>query len=127
MSTSLTRAIEAEPAATRRRVDVDAQSLVAGKCSECGAASWPRRAVCARCGAGDIVEITLPTEGVLETWSRCWVPVAGVEPPYLVGLARFDGVPVFLHIRGNPERVTMPAPVRIRIELGASPPFWAEL
>lgn len=48
---------------------------------------------CSRCGADDLEAITLPPEGSLYTFTRIWVPPAGLEAdaPYTVAVVELDG------------------------------------
>lgn len=91
-------------------------------------ATWPRRAVCPRCGSDEIDAYDLPPAGTLKTWARVWVPVEGLPPPYDVGLVELGGVQVFGHVRGLSEEDVVPLPVTLRLaeEGNGGVPFWFE-
>lgn len=122
----LARALDAPLARSRPRIDAAARALTGGRCTGCGAASWPTKAVCPACGSADIVDEVFPTDGVLESWTRVWTPVAGVEAPYLLGLVRVGPVAVFGHLRAADEPAVVPCPVRLVVDVDAVPPFWFE-
>ncbi len=122
----LTAALDIPLTADRRRMAPATQELIGGECERCGAQTWPRRAVCHRCGSPRVAEVTLPTTGRLLTWTRVWVPVEGLEPPYLVGLVEIGRLQLFGHVRGIDDDTATPAPVRVRIDPDARPPFWFE-
>ena len=111
---------------TRDRRRFDAEGLIAGRCQKCSAGAWPRRSVCHRCGSDAVVEHRLPAEGSLVTWTTAWVPVAGIEPPYTLGMVHFDGVEIFMHVRGVTTPLVAPHHVRVVVDEAAEPPFWAE-
>lgn len=123
--TDLSLALEAPPTGTRSRYAED--GLVAGRCERCGAQSWPRRSVCHRCGSAHIVEQVLPSEGRLTTWTRVWVPVEGLQPPYSVGLVELGEVQLFGHVRGVDDDTELPITVAVRVDVEHTPPFWFEV
>jgi uncharacterized OB-fold protein len=90
--------------------------LVAGRCVDCGAYTFPLRDRCPSCG-GAVERTLLPSEGTLWTWTT-----QGFEPkppyvrdgdgefaPYGVGYVEFDG---YLRVEG---RLTESDPGRLRI------------
>jgi uncharacterized protein len=123
MST-LDSALDVEPTKERRRFNPREGRLVGGICANCGARTWPRRSVCFSCGSTAISESTLPPEGVLTTWTRVWVPVEGIEPPYMVGIVDVDGLQLFGHVRGVTDATKLPARADIRVDTDETPPFW---
>lgn len=125
--TRLSFALDKPPIGERRRFDPDAGALVGGQCQECGTQTWPLRSVCYRCGSGDVLAATIPTDGRLTTWTRVWVPVEGIKPPYVVGLVTLGSLQIFGHVRGISDTTTVPADVKVRVELESVPPFWFEL
>jgi uncharacterized OB-fold protein len=123
----LSRAIDAVPVLERPRIDRDAASLSGSRCPECGAVSWPARAVCHRCGAAGLEVIAISQVGSLISFTRCWVPRPGLEPPFTIGQVKFpEGVTVFGHVRGLPEGVRVPTPVRVVLAADEDtvPAFW---
>lgn len=116
------RSLDVEPFADRRRFDPVGGTLTGGQCAACGAQAWPRRAVCHRCGSGSIDEWVLPDEGTLETWSRVWVGLPGLEPPYQVGIVRLGDARIFSHVSSDGDVAT---PARVVVELEpANDPFF---
>jgi uncharacterized OB-fold protein len=77
-----------------------APRLVAGRCTDCGALTFPLRRRCPTCG-GDVERTSLPRRGTLWTWttqgfeppSPPWVPDGdgGEFEPYAVGYVEFPG------------------------------------
>lgn len=71
--------------------------LIAGRCADCGAVTFPRQAGCPRCTGRRVARHELPSEGRLWTWT-----VQRFEPkppyrgpkifrPYGVGYVEFPG------------------------------------
>ena len=65
------------------------------RCRACGNLMVPPAYGCSRCGAGadDFESVTLSPEGNLYTFTRIWVPPAGLEAeaPYTVAVVELDG------------------------------------
>jgi len=125
----LTVALELPQTGSRPRVDRRNGVLVGSRCDECGANSWPARAVCHRCGAPVMREHSFSARGTLLTYTTVWVPRPGLEPPYTIGQVKLeDGPLVFGHIRGLADGTPVPAAVQLALadELPAVPPFWFE-
>jgi uncharacterized OB-fold protein len=53
--------------------------LLASRCTDCGETFFPRRAVCARCLAADLVDTTLGPHGRLYTFTWVHVPLFGTR------------------------------------------------
>jgi len=126
----LSAALDDAGSAARPRLDHAAGRLVASRCPECGAVSWPSRAVCHRCGAAGLERVELSETGTLLSWTRCWVPRPGLVPPFVLGKVRFpEGVTVFGHIRGLDEDGSRePRTVACRLAAeGAVPAFTFEV
>lgn len=117
-------AIEARGVSERPRMEPARGVLIGGRCEQCGLLSWPSRAVCQRCGSGEIRDLDLPATGTLTTWSRVWVPIDGIEPPYVVGLVEIGELRIFGHVRDLPEDLALPATVQLVVDGGSTPPFW---
>jgi uncharacterized OB-fold protein len=62
-------------------------------CRTCGKLMVPPAYGCIQCGSDDLESITLPPEGTLYTFTRIWVPPAGLEAeaPYTVAVVELDG------------------------------------
>lgn len=88
--------------------------------------TWPGRPVCPRCTGTDIETMLLPSEGTLLTWSRVWVPVDGIEPPYILALVQLGSTQVFGHVVGLGDEVPAGLPVTLVLDEMHRPPFWFE-
>ena len=66
--------------------------LIGGMCAACGAAFFPRRAVCPRCGSRDLQEQKLRERGSVVSWTVIRNPPTGYEKyaPYVVALIELD-------------------------------------
>lgn len=117
---------EVELVADLARFDEEGQRLVGGKCAGCGYETWPTRLACSRCGGLDIRQAELPRYGVIETWTRMWIPVEGIEPPYVLGQVRLGDVHVFGHVRGDMDDQHGGRAV-VRIAAREHPKFWFDL
>jgi uncharacterized OB-fold protein len=124
----LTAALEMPLTGERARLDRERQHLVGSRCADCGATSWPARAVCNRCGSAALEEAALSRTGALLTYTEVWIERPGLEPPYVLGQVDLDDGPlVFTHVRGLPGGSRVPLPVEVVIgEDGAMPAFWVE-
>lgn len=47
----------------------DEPRLIGGRCTACGAVTFPRQASCPRCGTPELAEHLLPRRGTLWTWT----------------------------------------------------------
>jgi uncharacterized OB-fold protein len=124
----LRAALEMPLTGERPRLDHGLQCLVGSRCGNCGALSWPARAVCNRCGSAAIEQARLARSGALLTYTQVWVQRPGLEPPYTLGQVQLDDGPlVFTHVRGLAEGSRVPLPVEVVVgEEGAVPAFWVE-
>jgi uncharacterized OB-fold protein len=123
----LSRAEHAEPSAARARIDVAAGALVGSRCTACETRSWPARAICSACGSDRLEAARLPRTGRLLSFTRVWVPRAGLPSPYLLGQVDLGrGATVFAHVRDVADATTVPAPVEVVLspDPGAVPRFW---
>jgi uncharacterized protein len=78
----------------------DAPRLLGGRCTACGAASFPRARGCGRCGSDDVAMAELPRTGTLWTWTtqgfRPKAPYAGPGDdvdftPFAIGYVELEG------------------------------------
>lgn len=124
----LSAGLAMRPTGERPRLDRDKGVLIGSRCSKCGTHSWPATALCRRCGSGELEEAPLGPHGTLVTYSRVWVERSGFEPGYVLGQIDLNGgVRVFAHIRGLPELVKVPTPVRLVVgDQDMVPAFWFE-
>lgn len=123
----LTAALDAPFGIDRRRFDQEEGCLIGGECPQCGARAWPRRSVCYGCGGGEIVEVQLPSQGLLVTWTRVWVAVEGIKPPYTVGLVELGRLQLFGHVVGVTDDTKVPVDVQLKVDVDRQPPFWFEV
>lgn len=123
--TDLSPALSAPLTGNRPRWDDDRQVLLGGRCGRCGAAAWPRRAVCHRCGWADVIETEVGGLGTLVTWTRVWVGIDEVDPPYVLGLVAIGGVQLFGHVR-VPDNTALDTPIEVRLHVDTTrmPPYW---
>lgn len=125
----LSRAADAPSTLERHRMDRDTGTLLGSRCNQCGASSWPARAICHRCGSPDVEGSVLSREGSLITYTTVWVPRPGLEPPYALGQIDLpEGVRVIAHVREVPDDARVPLPVHVVMAADADtvPPFWFE-
>lgn len=81
--------------ADRYRPSADGRSLSAGRCATCGEIAWPMPARCPTCGSSEVSGEALPRHGSVETWTQVWVPVPGVDCPYVIGRVRLGDCQVY--------------------------------
>ncbi len=93
----------------------DGPRLVAGRCSDCAAHTFPLRERCPTCG-GAVERTLLPPRGTLWTWTTQgfepkppYVPEDGEFVPFAVGYVEFPG---YLRVEG---RLTEADPARLQI------------
>ena len=118
----------ARAAGTRERPRIEDGVLVGSRCVNCGARSWPARAVCSRCGTDDLAAEPLPREAALRSYTAVRVARAGFEVPYVLGQVDFGGgAVVFGHVRGLEDDAVVPLPVRVVVPAEEGPlAFWFE-
>ncbi|GAA1033741.1 MULTISPECIES: Zn-ribbon domain-containing OB-fold protein [Amycolatopsis] len=99
-------------------------ALVGSRCGQCGAAAFPARAVCHRCGTAAPAEHTFAATGVLLTYTTVHVPRPGLPAPYTLGqIALDDGGPmVFGQVRTDGDEPEAGMAVQVRI--GETPRYW---
>jgi len=119
-------ALEVTVTADRRRVDFAAGCLVGAACGDCGWATWPQRALCARCGSAAMSVSELRGPGELSTWTTVWTSLPDVPAPYSMGLLMVDGIRIFGHLRGDLESLHEGSLMRLVVNEGSVPPYWFE-
>lgn len=125
----LTGAPGLPPTSERTRIDRALGALVGSRCDDCGAVSWPSRAVCHLCGMSSMRETEFSSDGQLLTYTTVWIARPGIEPPYTIGQIKLDDGPlVFGHVRGLAQGTIVPVPVQLVVspETASIPPFWFE-
>jgi len=113
----------------RPRLSREDGRLVGSCCRDCGATSWPSRALCHRCGSASVHETLIGPEGTLVSYTVVWVPRPGIEAPYTIGEVELpERVTVFAHIHGVADGASVPLPVRLAVaDEGHVPPFHFEV
>jgi len=125
----LSGALGAAPTRERPRVDEKSGTLVGSRCGNCGARSWPARAICSVCGSDRLTAEQLPRVGSLTSYTTVWVPRADLPVPYILGQVDLgDGASIFAHVRELPEGAMVPTPVQLVVgpDPQAIPQFWFE-
>ncbi len=74
--------------------------LEAARCKTCGRIHYPPMPACPYCGSRDLERVTLPSEGVLESYSVVYAVPEGSrhKAPVLLGLVRLGRVRVVAEI-----------------------------
>ena len=86
----------------------DSPHLEAHECTNCGARFFDRRNACAGCFNTDFRTVTLPTEGVLRTFTIVAFAAPGVQVPFVAGVVDCDGTSVrtnIINVEPDPEHV----------------------
>jgi uncharacterized OB-fold protein len=74
----------------------DGPRLLGSRCNQCGAYTFPRRTVCARCKLRSMELAYLGERGTLYSFTVCHVAPAGWEAPYLQAYVEIpEGIRVF--------------------------------
>ena len=69
------------------------QKFVGFKCKSCGKVMKPKHDRCLKCKGTEFVEVELPKEGKLVTYTKLYALPEGIEmPPLTLGIADFGGV-----------------------------------
>jgi uncharacterized OB-fold protein len=114
---------------SRPRFDAQNRTLQGSKCRNCESVSWPARPVCQDCGDGLLDPASFGPDGQLTMYAEVWVPVAGMDSPYILGRIQMEAGPtVFAHVRGIGGKALVPLAVVLTFADSetAIPPFWFE-
>jgi 3-hydroxybutyryl-CoA dehydrogenase len=80
--------------------EADGGVLLANKCKDCGKVFFPKRHVCAGCGASDMDEVLLRDGAKLYTYTTVQMPIHKYKPPFTLGWVEFpEGVRVMSQIK----------------------------
>jgi uncharacterized OB-fold protein len=126
----LSDALDIPNTLSRPRFDRANRVLRGSRCTGCGGVSWPGRAVCQDCGSASIEAASFGPGGEIASCADVWVPVDGLDSPYVLGQIRIENGPtVFAHIRGTLPGTTVRGPVTLVFSDSdtAVPPFWFEV
>src|SRR3954468_20164002 len=94
----------------------DSPHLEAHECTSCGARFFDRRNACAHCFGTDFRTVTVPTEGVLKTFTIVAFAAPGVQAPFVAGAAACEGTSVrtnIINVEPDPEHVHTGMKVRL--------------
>jgi uncharacterized OB-fold protein len=94
----------------------DSPHLEAHECTSCGARFFDRRNACAHCFGTDFRTVTVPTEGVLKTFTIVAFAAPGVQVPFVAGVVDCEGTSVrtnIINVEPDPEHVHTGMKVRL--------------
>ncbi len=78
------------------------------KCQDCGFVAYPPKAVCPKCGSRNLIEIELPREGEVLTYTMLNVPIKGFEQyaPLVIAIIKLGDAKVLAQLTDvKPEEV----------------------
>ena len=90
--------------------------LVAAECTNCGARFVDRRNACASCFGDDFRPVTIPTEGVLRSFTIVAYAAPGIPVPFVAGVVDCGGTSVranVINVEPDPDHVSLGMPVRL--------------
>ncbi len=88
------------------------------KCNNCGLVTYPPKAACPRCGSRDLVEIQLPREGEVLTYTVLNIPIKGFErhAPLMIAIIKLGDAKVLAQLTDvRPEDVHIGMKVKATI------------
>ena len=88
----------------------DSPHLVANECSSCGARFFDHRSACAACSGREFTQVSVPTEGILRTFSIVSMAAPGIDVPFVASIVDCGGTSV----RGNVVNTT-PDPEHVKL------------
>jgi uncharacterized protein len=121
----LTAALNVALTGERRRDN--GQTLIGSRCERCGAASFPARAVCHRCGTAAPAEEAFAPTGTLITYTTVHVERPGMPVPYTLGQIAIEGSGplVFGQVRVPDDELVAGLAVRVVVGgAGEVPRYW---
>lgn len=86
----------------------DEPHLTARECTSCGARFFDRRNACAGCFGTDFIEVDIPTEGELRTFTIVSLAAPGIEVPFASGVIDCGGTSVrgnLRNVEASPEHI----------------------
>lgn len=90
--------------------------MEAARCGKCQKVLFPPRPVCPGCGGREFATVTLPNEGVIDTFTviRVSPPEFSDQAPYALGIVNLGGTRVTMQIADIPlEAVAIGQKVRV--------------
>ena len=97
-------------------LDDGAPHLVAHECTNCSAHYFDRRNACASCSGTEFRTVSVPTEGVLRTFTIVSFAAPGIPVPFVAGVIDCGGTSVRANVvntDADPEHVTLGMKVRL--------------
>lgn len=94
----------------------DKPHLLANECTHCGARFFDRRNACASCFDTDFKQVSIPTEGILRSFTIVTFAAPGVPVPFVAGIIDCGGTSVranVINVDATPEKVTLGMKVRL--------------
>ncbi len=88
------------------------------KCQDCGLVTYPPKAACPKCGSRNLIEIELPHEGEVLTYTVLNVPIKGFEQyaPLIIAIIKLGEAKVLAQLTDvKPEEVRVGMRVRATI------------
>ena len=89
---------------------------MAHECVACGARYFDRRNACASCGGLEFRSATVPTNGVLRTFTIVAFAAPGISVPFVAGVVDCGGTSVsanVINVEPDPEHVKLGMKVRL--------------
>ncbi len=78
------------------------------KCQDCGLVTYPPKAACPKCGSRNLIEIELPREGEVLTYTVLNIPIKGFEQyaPLIIAIIKLGEAKVLAQLTDvKPEEV----------------------
>lgn len=92
----------------------DGIRLLAGRCSDCGTLIFPAPPICHRCLCEEIETESLPSEGVLYSFTEMHVGPVEVDKPFGLGYIDLtEGIRVFARLAAPAAGWRIDAPMRL--------------
>jgi len=96
-----------------------APRLIGGRCQSCGRHQFPRSSLCPHCGADDVAEALLSSQGTLWAWTAVTAAPPGYrgEVPYGFGVVELpEGLRVLARLtQGDPTKLRFGQEVRLQL------------
>lgn len=94
----------------------DNPHLRAKECTNCGARYFGRRNACASCGGDEFVDVDVPTEGEVRSFTIVSHAAPGIDVPFVAAIIDCDGTSVQANLRNvepDPEHVKLGMKVQL--------------
>jgi uncharacterized OB-fold protein len=101
----------------------DDPHLVTEECEECSARYFDRRSACANCDGTSFKKVSIPTTGVVRTFTIVSMAAPGIPVPFVSAIVDCDGTSVkanIVNVEPDPDHVTTGMRVRLTtVPIGA--------